>query len=441
MKKYFNYILMTFLGVLISCTPEKWTEEPTVMTDIYRLENLRDGLAIDVYRNLPLMIEEKGNLLTSFATSDFVDNSTNKIYSFSYSVVIKSKADTKSGDEQTILKKYVCDGSRQSGMAKLVVETYINDVLDKEEKFSSLALYELQRPTSAADVPASEIPSDVFCIAVDTFFVDQSNTRNICVRANAPFGLVENSGFTAIINNDTVDIYGVTVSLDNSSILKVRVDRMLTAEDVVTLSYDGKGNIKSSIGKLLEPFEKLPVKFVEEPEDEDDDGEVNPDSRENIFLGDKFTFNSDATIGNLGWSIAPNGAIVKDSQIKFGDKGYSLKITASGTSGNFYLMNLAQHTIDIPSGNYELIFYVYFPSEGYIPTGNFNFDFFKKPDSKNPTTFTFSNEMPRGKWIKQSANIAIESQLSGMQCRFMFNTLVGVGTFYLDQLELRRIGE
>lgn len=128
MKKYFNYILMTFLGVLISCTPEKWTEEPTVMTDIYRLENLRDGLAIDVYRNLPLMIEEKGNLLTSFATSDFVDNSTNKIYSFSYSVVIKSKADTKSGDEQTILKKYVCDGSRQSGMAKLVVETYINDV-------------------------------------------------------------------------------------------------------------------------------------------------------------------------------------------------------------------------------------------------------------------------------------------------------------------------
>lgn len=54
-------------------------------------------------------------------------------------------------------------------MAKLVVETYINDVLDKEEKFSSLALYELQRPTSAADVPASEIPSDVFCIAVDTF--------------------------------------------------------------------------------------------------------------------------------------------------------------------------------------------------------------------------------------------------------------------------------
>lgn len=89
------------------------------------------------------MIEEKGNLLTSFATSDFVDNSTNKIYSFSYSVVIKSKADTKSGDEQTILKKYVCDGSRQSGMAKLVVETYINDVLDKEEKFSSLALYEL----------------------------------------------------------------------------------------------------------------------------------------------------------------------------------------------------------------------------------------------------------------------------------------------------------
>ena len=135
MKKYFNYILMTFLGVLISCTPEKWTEEPTVMTDIYRLENLRDGLAIDVYRNLPLMIEEKGNLLTSFATSDFVDNSTNKIYSFSYSVVIKSKADTKSGDEQTILKKYVCDGSRQSGMAKLVVETYINDVLDKEEKF------------------------------------------------------------------------------------------------------------------------------------------------------------------------------------------------------------------------------------------------------------------------------------------------------------------
>lgn len=49
--------------------------------------------------------------------------------------------------------------------------------------------------------------------------------------------------------------------------------------------------------------------------------------------------------------------------------------------------------------------------------------------------------MPRGKWIKQSANIAIESQLSGMQCRFMFNTLVGVGTFYLDQLELRRIGE
>lgn len=35
------------------------------MTDIYRLENLRDGLAIDVYRNLPLMIEEKGNLLTS----------------------------------------------------------------------------------------------------------------------------------------------------------------------------------------------------------------------------------------------------------------------------------------------------------------------------------------------------------------------------------------
>lgn len=131
---------------------------------------------------------------------------------------------------------------------------------------------------------------------------------------------------------------------------------MLTAEDVVTLSYDGKGNIKSSIGKLLEPFEKLPVKFVEEPEDEDDDGEVDPDSRENIFLGDKFTFNSDATIGNLGWSIAPNGAIVKDSQIKFGDKGYSLKITASGTSGNFYLMNLAQHTIDIPSGNYELIF-------------------------------------------------------------------------------------
>ena len=104
-------------------------------------------------------------------------------------------------------------------------------------------------------------------------------------------------------------------------------------------------------------------------------------------------------------------------------------------------MNLAQHTIDIPSGNYELIFYVYFPSEGYIQTGNFNFDFFKKPDSKNPTTFTFSNEMPRGKWIKQSANIAIESQLSGMQCRFMFNTLVGVGTFYLDQLELRRIGE
>lgn len=82
MKKYFNYILMTFLGVLISCTPEKWTEEPTVMTDIYRLENLRDGLAIDVYRNLPLMIEEKGNLLTSFATSDFVDNSTNKIYVF-----------------------------------------------------------------------------------------------------------------------------------------------------------------------------------------------------------------------------------------------------------------------------------------------------------------------------------------------------------------------
>ena len=44
---------MTFLGVLISCTPEKWTEEPTVMTEIYRLENLRDGLAIDVYFFLP----------------------------------------------------------------------------------------------------------------------------------------------------------------------------------------------------------------------------------------------------------------------------------------------------------------------------------------------------------------------------------------------------
>ena len=81
---------MTFLGVLISCTPEKWTEEPTVMTDIYRLENLRDGLAIDVYRNLPLMIEEKGNLLTSFATSDFVDNSTNKIYLRNMYVMVRA---------------------------------------------------------------------------------------------------------------------------------------------------------------------------------------------------------------------------------------------------------------------------------------------------------------------------------------------------------------
>lgn len=442
MKKYFNYILMTFLGVLISCTPEKWTEEPTVMTDIYRLENLPDGLAIDVYRNLPLMIEEKGNLLTSFATSDFVDNSTNEIYSFSYSVVIKSKADTKSGDEQTILKKYVCDGSRQSGMAKLVVETYINDVLDKEEKFSSLALYELQRPTSAADVPTSEIPSDVFCIAVDTFFVDQSNTRNICVRANAPFGLVENSGFTAIINNDTVDIYGVTVSSDNSSILKVRVDRMLVAEDVVTLSFDGKANVKSNIGKTLQPFEKIPVKFVDETFEDDGDEEVDLDPRENIFLGDKFTFNSEETIGNLGWNFKPNGSMAKDSQIKKGNKGYSIKITSLGAGGDFYLMNLKTSAVaSIPAGNYEFIFYIYLPVEGTLPTGDYTFDFLINGASHNLSTFSMSGDMQRGQWIKQSADMTIESQLSNAQCRFQFKTLSGAGTFYIDQLELRRIEE
>lgn len=433
---------MIFFGVLTSCTPEKWTVEPVVMTDVYRLENMPGGEVWDIYKGMPLMIVEKDGMYSSYATSDYIDNSTNERYCFSYSVVAKSEVGTKSSEDVgAIVTKYLCEGSRQNGKVKLTVVTFENEEQVAAETYSSLSLYELQVPVSDENVVPSTVPADVFCVAVDTLFVDQSNTRNICLRANSYFAEVYNAGFTAVVNSDTADIYGVTISPDNSSIIKIRVDRMLTSEDVVTLSYDGKGNIKSSIGKLLEPFENLPVKYVEEPKDEDGGGEVDPDSRENIFLGDKFTFNSDATIGNLGWSIAPNGAIVKDSQIKYGDKGYSLKIIAPGTSGNFYLMNLAAYAIDIPSGNYELIFYVYFPSEGDIPTGNFQFDFFKKPDSNNPTQFTFSNEMPKGEWIKQSANMTIESQLSGMQCRFMFNTLVGVGTFYLDQLELRRIEE
>lgn len=438
MKKYFNYILMTFFGVLASCTPEKWTVEPIVMTDIYRLENLPDGVSMDIYRDLPLMIEEKGNLLTSFATTDFVDNSTNELYSFSYSVVTKSDVETKSDNEQTILKKYVCDGSRQSGKAKLVVETYINEVLDKVEKFSSLALYELQRPTSVTDVPASDTLSEVFSIVVDTFFVDQSNTRNICIRANAPFGLVENSGFTAVINGDTADIYGVTVSPDNSSILKVRVDRMLVADDVVAMSFDGKANVKSNIGKTLQPFEKIPVKFVDETFEDDGDEEVDLDPRENIFLGDKFTFNSEETIGNLGWNFKPNGSMAKDSQIKKGNKGYSIKITSPGSGGDFYLMNPKTSAVaSIPAGNYEFIFYIYLPVEGAVPSGDYAFDFVINGASHNPSTFSISGEMQRGQWIKQTAKMKIESQLSNAQCRFQFKTLSGAGTFYIDQLELR----
>ena len=37
--------------------------------------------------------------------------------------------------------------------------------------------------------------------------------------------------------------------------------------------------------------------------------------------------------------------------------------------------------------------------------------------------------------------MSIESQLSNAQCRFQFKTLSGAGTFYIDQLELRRIEE
>ncbi|MFI3305529.1 MAG: hypothetical protein R3Y68_03325 [Rikenellaceae bacterium] len=277
---------------------------------------------------------------------------------------------------------------------------------------------------------------------------NSSKTNSIIVNANGSYGALseleaENFSIVAAVDGDEADIShlfqieSVTISEESSAELLINLSDNIYPGEILTIAYDGDGDIVSIDDREFGDFAATRVtnNLV---------GESVLDSSVNSFG------TSAATIQNAGWYTLPDyntaGYVgISDSPDANDSGNYCMKVDATTaiTSASLYF-NHYTGTVQASAGSYTMSYKMWIPEScTALDDESLCFTLSYKNDTDawadfSPTTNYPTVAQGRGKWVTMEYPVTFATDFVNGRFKFTFlaANLPEGAIFYFDDLEL-----